>query len=125
MFVCQKLTLADISFFCTSLPISVTRLGDLLDFGQVLKPLAKINLTESPLFVGNFSKMSKFIIFLVKSSLGNFYRYLAIFSGRTVANADLSKSKTAERSSSERRSKMTPKLTRITTMWEKIWIHQI
>ena len=36
--------------------ISVTRLGDLLDFGQVLKPLATINLLKSPTFLGNFCK---------------------------------------------------------------------
>ena len=36
----------------TSLKSSVTRLGDLLDFGQVLKPLATINLPKSPTFLG-------------------------------------------------------------------------
>ena len=35
---------------------SVTRWVDLLDFGQVLKPLATINLPKSPLFLGNFCK---------------------------------------------------------------------
>ena len=45
---------------------SVTRLGDLLGFG-FLKPSATISLPKSP-----------------KSSLGNFYRHLAIFSGPTV-----------------------------------------
>ena len=33
---------------------SVTRLGDLLDFGTFLKPLATINLSKSPTFLGNF-----------------------------------------------------------------------
>ena len=33
---------------------SVTRSGDLLDFGQLLKPLATINLPKSPTFFGNF-----------------------------------------------------------------------
>ena len=33
---------------------SVTRLGNLLDFGQLLRPLAKINLPNSPTFLGNF-----------------------------------------------------------------------
>ena len=46
---------------------SVTRLGDILDFGQVLKPLATINLPKSPTFLGNFVKVSKSIIFPVKS----------------------------------------------------------
>ena len=59
--------------------ISVTRLGDLLDFGNFLKPLAAINLPKSPTFLGNFVKVSKSIIFQVKSFLGNFYRHLAIF----------------------------------------------
>ena len=60
---------------------SVTRLGDLLDFGQVLKAFgnnqfAKISHILSQFFV----RVSKSIIFLVKSFLGNFYRHLAIFS---------------------------------------------
>ena len=63
---------------------SMTRLGDLLDFGQVLKPLAAINLPKSPTFLGIFVKVSKSIIFLVTSFFGNFYRHLAKFSGHTV-----------------------------------------
>ena len=39
-----------------SVSISVTRLGDLLDFGQPLKPWATINLSKSPTFLGNFCK---------------------------------------------------------------------
>ena len=35
---------------------SVIRLGDLLDFGHVLKPLATINLPKSPTSLGNFCK---------------------------------------------------------------------
>ena len=35
---------------------SVTRLVDLLDFGQFLKPLATINLAKSPIFLGKFWK---------------------------------------------------------------------
>ena len=38
---------------------SVTRLGDLLDFGQLLKPLVTINLPKSPTFLGNFVNESK------------------------------------------------------------------
>ena len=34
----------------------MTRLADLLDFGQVLKPSATINLPESTTFLGNFCK---------------------------------------------------------------------
>ena len=35
---------------------SVTRLGDLLDYGQLLKPLATIILPKSHKFLGNFCK---------------------------------------------------------------------
>ena len=35
---------------------SVTRLGDLLGFGQVFKALATINLPKSITFFGNFCK---------------------------------------------------------------------
>ena len=37
-------------------PSSVARLGNLLKFGQLLKPLATINLPKSPTFYGNFCK---------------------------------------------------------------------
>ena len=40
----------------TGLVISVTRLDDLLDFGQLLKPLATIILSKSPTYLGNFNK---------------------------------------------------------------------
>ena len=39
---------------------SVTRLGELLDFGQLLKPLAAINLSKSPIFLGKFCKIYHF-----------------------------------------------------------------
>ena len=48
---------------------SVTRLGDLLDFGLVFKGLATINLLKSSTFFDNFVKLSKSIIFVVKSFL--------------------------------------------------------
>ena len=48
--------------------------------GHFLKNLATINLPKSPTFLGNFCKDVK-IIFVVKSFLDKFYRYLAIFSG--------------------------------------------
>ena len=47
--------------------ISVTRFSDLLDFGQLLKPLATINLPQSPLFLGNFCKGVK--IFNISSEI--------------------------------------------------------
>ena len=51
--------------------------------GNFLKPLATINLPKSPTFLGNFCKGVKNFNFLVKSFLGNFYRYLVIFTGHT------------------------------------------
>ena len=62
---------------------SVTRLGDLLDFGQRLKPLATIDLPKFSTFLGNFCKGVKIYHFSSEIILGNFYRHLAIFSGRT------------------------------------------
>ena len=60
---------------------SVTILGDLLDFGPLFgQQLICPNL---PFSLAIFVKVSKSIIFLVKSFLGNFYRHLAIFSGHT------------------------------------------
>ena len=47
--------------------------------GNFLKPLATFNLHKSPTFFGNFVKVLKSIIFLVKSFLADFYRHLAIF----------------------------------------------
>ena len=44
-----------------------------------LKPLATINLSKSPTFLGNFLKVLKSTICLQKSFLANFYRHLAIF----------------------------------------------
>ena len=58
-------------------PSSVTRLGDLMDFGPLFKAFGNNNLPKSPTLLGNF--LSKSIMFIVKSVLGNFYRHLAIF----------------------------------------------
>ena len=44
-----------------------------------LKPLAIIIFPKSSTFLGIFVKVSKSIMFLVKSFLGNFYSHLAIF----------------------------------------------
>ena len=60
-----------------SVPINVTRSGDLLDFGQLFK--ATIDLPKSPTFLGKFRKGVKIYHFLVNSFLGNLYRHLAIF----------------------------------------------
>ena len=78
---------------CSVYPVaSVTILDNLLDFGQLLKPLATINLPKSPTFLGNFCKGVKIYHFLVKSLLGNFDRYLAIFSGHTACSSSRSDS---------------------------------
>ena len=42
---------------------SVTRFSDLLDFGQLFKALATINLPQSPPFLGNFCKGVKIFHF--------------------------------------------------------------
>ena len=41
----------------------MTRLGDFLHFGQLLKPLAAINLPKSPTFLGKFCKVVKIFHF--------------------------------------------------------------
>ena len=51
--------------------------------GNFSKTLATISLPKTPTFLGNFLEVSKYLIFLVKSFLGNFYRHLAIFTGHT------------------------------------------
>ena len=56
---------------------SVTRLGDLLDFGQLLK--GNYFATTTQHIQAIFVKVSKSQIFLVISFLGNFYRHLATF----------------------------------------------
>ena len=57
----------------------MTRLDDLLDFGQLLKPFATINLPKSPTFFGNFCKGVKINHFSSEIFFGNFYCHLAIF----------------------------------------------
>ena len=56
---------------------NVTRLGDLLDFGQLFK--AKISLPKSLTFLGNFCKCVKIFNFSGEIIFGHFYRHLAIF----------------------------------------------
>ena len=68
---------------------SVTRLADILDFRQLTKPLATINLPKSSTFLVNFCKGVKIIHFSSEIILGNFYRHLAIFSGHTVNVVDV------------------------------------
>ena len=58
---------------------SVTRLGDLLDFGPLFKAFGNNYFHKSHTFLGNFSKGIKIFIFSSEIILGNFYRYLATF----------------------------------------------
>ena len=51
----------------------MTRLGDLLDFGPFLKPLATFNLPKSPSFLSNFCKGVKIYHFSSEIIFGNFY----------------------------------------------------
>ena len=63
--------------------VSVTRMGDLLDFGQLFKPLAALNWPKSSTFLGNFCKGVKIYQSSSEIILGNFDRQLAIFSGHS------------------------------------------
>ena len=74
----QTLFCIDFVFFCLS--SRVTRLGDLLHFGNFSKPVATIILPKSPLFLGNFCKGVKIFHFSSGIILGNFYRHFATFS---------------------------------------------
>ena len=59
---------------------NVTRLGDLLDCGQLFKAFAdNLICPNLPHSLAIYVTVSKSFIFLVKSVLGNFYRHLAIF----------------------------------------------
>ena len=58
---------------------SVTRLGDLLHFGQLFKACGINYFAQITHILGNFVKLLKSFILLVKSFLANFYRHLAIF----------------------------------------------
>ena len=54
--------------------ISMTRLGNLLHFGQPFKAFGKNKFAQiSHIVRQSFVKVSKFIIFQVKSILGNFF----------------------------------------------------
>ena len=64
----------------------MTRLGDLLHFGQLLKAFGN-NYLICPNLLHSwaiFVRMSKSLIFLVKSCLGKFFRHLATFTSHTV-----------------------------------------
>ena len=60
--------------------ISVTRLGDLLQFGQLFKGCGNNYFPQiAHIFRKIFVKVSKSFVFLVNTFLGNFYRHLATF----------------------------------------------
>ena len=61
----------------------MTRLGDLLGFGQLFKPWATINLPKSPTLLGNFYYGVK-IIFLVTSFWATFIDFWRFSSGHTA-----------------------------------------
>ena len=73
-----------------SLINSVTRLGDLLDFGQLFKAFGNNYFAQISHIHRQFCKGVKSLIFLVKPFLGNFYRHMAIFSGHTAHQSVLS-----------------------------------
>ena len=56
-----------------------TRLGDVLDFGQLLKPFATINFPQSPTFLGNYCKGVK--IYHFWATIIDIWRF---FSGHTA-----------------------------------------
>ena len=62
----------------------MTRLGDLLDFGQLLKPLATINLHKSPTFLGNFCEVVKIFNFSSEIIFGQ------LFTGHNIHDQKLS-----------------------------------
>ena len=62
---------------------SVTRLGDLLHFGQLFKPGGQNYFAQILHSFAIFVKVSKSFISLMEPILGNFYRQLAIFSCHT------------------------------------------
>ena len=64
----------------------MARLGDLLDLGKFLKPLAAINLPKSPTFLGNFCKGVKIFHFSSEIIFGQLLWTFGIFSVHTDSN---------------------------------------
>ena len=58
---------------------SVTRLGDLLHFGQLFKACGNNSFAQIYHFLGNFCKGVKFCHLSSEIILGTFYRHLATF----------------------------------------------
>ena len=81
-FFCSTTMLPNVFCFCCSAVacLQCDQNGQFIRlWATFIKPLATINLSKSPTFLGNFCKGVKIYHFIVKSFLGNFYRYLAIF----------------------------------------------
>ena len=68
-----------------SVPFSVTRLADLLNFGQLFKALATINLPKSPAFLGNFCKGVKIYHFSSEIIFGQLLKTFGDFFLVTLA----------------------------------------
>ena len=64
---------------------SVTRVGDFLHFGQLLKLFATMNLPKSPTFLGNFSKGAKIIDFSNEIIIGELLQTFGDFYLVTLA----------------------------------------
>ena len=80
--VCQKNV--------TSLSLSVTRLEDLLDFGQLFKTFVNNYLSKSPTFLGNFSKGVKIYHFSIEIIQTTFIDIWRFYSGHTALPLPLS-----------------------------------
>ena len=61
----------------------MTRLGNLLHFGQLFKAFGNNNFAQIATFLGKLLKVSKSYIFLVKSVFGNFIDIWQPFTGHT------------------------------------------
>ena len=61
------------------LRISVTRLGDLLNFGQLFKACGNNYCVQIAHILGHFCECVKKFPFLMESLLSNFYKHLATF----------------------------------------------
>ena len=67
-----------------TLAVSVTRLDNLLHFGQLFKACGDNYFAQITHILGNYCLKS--LTFLVESFLGNFYRHLVTFTGHTDFN---------------------------------------
>ena len=78
----------------THITTSVTRLGDLLDFGQLLKPLATINLPKSSTFLDNFCEGVIIYHFSNEITLRHILQTFGDFFCHTESNQNISSNET-------------------------------